>query len=107
VSGLYKGDTALCDVSTEAKETTDDPKTLPPSTRHTAYSKYKHLAFYEIRRITSCLAVYYRSTGNMQQIAINVSRKIVHNGRQGKLKWKWKRENSRPILEFDPRAPSP
>jgi len=87
VSGLYKGDTALCDVSTEAKETTDDLKTLPPSTRHTAYSKYKHLAFYEIRTIKSYLAVYYRSTRNMQQITSNGSKKIVHNGRRGKLKW--------------------
>ena len=84
---LYKGDTALCDVSTETKETTDDLKTLPPSTRHIAYSKYKHLAFYEIRTITSYLAVYHRTTRNMQQIAVNGSSKIVPSGRRGKLKW--------------------
>jgi hypothetical protein len=87
VGGLYKGDTALCDVRTKAKETTDDPKTLPFSTRHTAYSKYKHLAFYEIRTITSDLAVYHRSTINMQQIAVNGSSKVVPSERQGKLKW--------------------
>jgi hypothetical protein len=86
VGGLYKGDTALCDLSTEAKETTDDLKTMPLSTRHTGYSKYKHLAFYEIR-IISYLAVYHRSTRNMQQIAVNGSSKIVPSGRQGKLKW--------------------
>jgi hypothetical protein len=86
VSVLYKGDTALFDVSTEAKQTTDDLKTLPPSTRHTAYSKYKHRAFYEIRTIISYLAVYYRSTRNMQQIAFYGSRKFVNNGRQDKLK---------------------
>jgi hypothetical protein len=87
VSGLYKGDTALCDVSTEAKETTDDLKTLPPFTRHIAYSKYKHLAFYEKRTIISYLAVYHRSTRNMQQTAFNGSSRNKPSGREGKLKW--------------------
>jgi hypothetical protein len=67
VSGLYKGDTALCDVSTEAKETTDDLRTLPPFTRHIAYSKYKHLVFYEIRTIISLSQKYKKYATNCSQ----------------------------------------
>lgn len=86
VSGLYKGDTALCDVSTVAKETTDNTTTFYET--HSLHQVlYKHLAFYEIRTIISYLAAYHRTTRNMQQTAFNGSSKIVPSGREGKLKW--------------------